>query len=313
MKYHTKVKLLICLSVLLLIVILAALVLGIMQGEDIEPTEPSDTSVQSPVMTVEPTASIAPTVAPTLEPTQPETEVETAATTQEPTSEPTAEPTQAPSKKPSSGNNSTKPTKPTTSKETEPPALSFPYSIPGTSLVVDQVNSYDGIFLEDGSDKEVTGITVIVLKNTGSIGVEYANVTMEQNGRKLEFKATAIPGGATVVVQEASAASYRSDKITECSADVALLEKFEMSTGFVKIEENSDGTLSVTNLGDQTIPCVRVFYKFAMEKGKIFVGGIAYNAKVTELKAGESQQIAPSHYAAGSSEVLMVRTYATAD
>lgn len=40
-----------------------------------------------------------------------------------------------------------------------------------------------------------------------------------------------------------------------------------------------------------------------------YVGGIAYTAKVENLEAGASVQITPTHYASGSSRVVMVRTY----
>jgi len=81
----------------------------------------------------------------------------------------------------------------------------------------------------------------------------------------------------------------------------------------VEVVENESGTLSVTNIGSDTIPCVRIFYKFALEKGAIYVGGITYTAKIVDLKPGETQEIAPSHYEAGSSEIMMIRTYNTAE
>lgn len=191
--------------------------------------------------------------------------------------------------------------------------ISFPYTIPGTNLVIERLDSYDGIFLEDGSDQSVEGISAMVLTNTGSTGVEYVNITMNQNGEQLQYTGTAIPAGSTIVIQESGASSYSTSSYTDCTANVADMQEFEMSSSQVKVEENEDGSLQVTNLTGETIPCVRVFYKFAIEKGEIYVGGITYTAKVTELEAGESRQIAPSHYAGGSSEVMMVRTYETAD
>ena len=44
-----------------------------------------------------------------------------------------------------------------------------------------------------------------------------------------------------------------------------------------------------------------------------YVGGITYTAKITNLDAGASQTITPSHYLKGSSKIMMVRTYDTAD
>lgn len=192
-------------------------------------------------------------------------------------------------------------------------ALAFPYAIPGTNLVITAINSYDGIFLEDGSDREVTGIAAMVLVNKGSVGVEYVNITLMQGERQLQFTATALPAGKTVVVQEANAAEYRSDSYSQCSADVAELEVFERSASMVTVEELQDGSLMVTNLTEKTIPSVRIFYKFALEMDEIYVGGITYTAKINELEPGQPQRVVPSHYAAGSSEIMMVRTYETTE
>ncbi|MEE1327426.1 MAG: hypothetical protein UHS47_02670, partial [Oscillospiraceae bacterium] len=57
--------------------------------------------------------------------------------------------------------------------------LSFPYAIPGSDLVIEQVNSYDGLFFEDGSDREVSNVTAIVLANKGNSCMEYVNITMK--------------------------------------------------------------------------------------------------------------------------------------
>ena len=50
-----------------------------------------------------------------------------------------------------------------------------------------------------------------------------------------------------------------------------------------------------------------------MEDKGIYVGGITYNVKVTELEAGTSQTVSPSHYAQGYSRLMMVRTYDTTE
>lgn len=192
-------------------------------------------------------------------------------------------------------------------------SLQFPYKIPGTSLVIEQIESYDGIFLEDGSDSDVSGITVIILTNTGSTCAEYAAITLTQGSRTLNFKATGLAAGCTAVVQESSAAAYQTGAYTACTADVAELEKLEMSENLVSVTENANGSLTVKNLTNQEIPCVRIFYKFCMDPGSVYVGGITYTARIVNLKAGASQEVTPSHYAAGYSEVIMVRTYDTVD
>lgn len=185
----------------------------------------------------------------------------------------------------------------------------FPYAIEGTELTVQNISSYDGIFLEDGSDGEVTGVAAMVVENTGDTNVEYAAITISCNGETLEFDASDLPAGATVVVQEKNKTPYQSGTYTDCSAVVAEMGDFEMSEDQVKVEETESGSLLVTNLTDEEIPCVRIFYKFYMADEETYVGGITYTAKLTGLSAGASQTVTPSHYAAGDSRIMMVRTY----
>ena len=191
-------------------------------------------------------------------------------------------------------------------------SVEFPYPIGGTELTVDKITQYDGIFIEDGSDKEISGVTAMVLSNHGDTDVEYAEVTAQQADRALSFKASAIPAGATVVVLEAAQTGWSDEAVTQIYASASDGSSFEMSGDQIQIEDNGDDSITVTNISDKEIPCVRFFYKYKMEEN-IYVGGIAYVAKLTGLGAGESQTVRPSHYVSGSSEVLMARTYETAD
>ena len=189
----------------------------------------------------------------------------------------------------------------------------FPYTIPGTDLVIERFAGYSGVFIEDGSDSDISGVAAMVLKNQGSTNVEYVDITMNRDDQALQFKASAIPAGATVVVQEASQQSFGHGTYSNINAQVAYRETFEMSEDQVKVEDTGDNSLKVTNLTGADIPCVRIFYKYYMEDEDAYVGGIAYTAKLTNLAAGESQVITPSHYAGSSSKVVMVRTYDTAE
>ena len=171
------------------------------------------------------------------------------------------------------------------------------------------VAAYDGIFLEDGSNEEITGVAAMVLTNTADTAVEFAGITLTAGTETWEFRASAIPAGATVVVQEANRTHFRETAYGDCKADVATLPELEMSSDQVEVTEHGGNSLTVTNLTGASIPVVRVFYKYYLEDMDAYVGGIAYTAKVENLEAGASVQITPTHYASGSSRVVMVRTY----
>ena len=187
----------------------------------------------------------------------------------------------------------------------------FPYLIPNSSLSIRAVKSYRGVFIEDGSDKDVSGIAAIILDNKGSEEIEYAKITLKCEGKEYIFEARTLAAGATMVVQESSGAKYVDGEYKEANAQIATMEKLEMSEKSVKVSETETGALQITNISDADIPCVRVFYKFYMEDVQVAVGGITYTSKITELKAGETRVITPSHYDKDASRVMMVRTYDT--
>ena len=202
--------------------------------------------------------------------------------------------------------------KPSREPEVDKTLVTFPYVIPNADLTIQNIASYDGIFLEDGSDVTVSGVSSAILVNTGVSDVEFAKITLDCNGTTIAFEVSDLPAGASVAVQESSRAPYESGTYRNCVADVAH-NSLTQSSGQISVQENEDGSLTVSNLTDSLIPCVRVFYKFYMSDENVYVGGITYTAKLTDLEAGSSQTIIPSHYSLGYSKVVMVRTYDTKD
>ena len=187
----------------------------------------------------------------------------------------------------------------------------FPYSIPGSGLVIEQINSYDGLFLEDGSDKEVSNIAAMVLTNTADDCAEYIEITIDRDGVQLKFIASALESGGRMIILEADGKQFRNGTYSNCVADVATSAEFTMSENQVRVEENAEGGLLVTNITGKDIPCIRIFYKFYMTDSDVYVGGITYTAKVTDLAAGASCTVTPSHYLKGYSKIIMVKTYDT--
>ena len=58
---------------------------------------------------------------------------------------------------------------------------------------------------------------------------------------------------------------------------------------------------------------MRIFYKFYLSDVNVWIGGITYTAKLTDVKAGEARVISPSHFSNGLSRIMMVRTYDTTE
>ncbi len=184
----------------------------------------------------------------------------------------------------------------------------FPFVLEYTSLVAEKLIAYEGAYLEDGSEENVTDVAALVLTNTGTTGIEYAQLILIQNGRELSFDATYIPPKSTVLLLEESKQPYSAVAVTACRCRTVIPGVFDRAERTVQIRETGMCTLEVTNLTDQKLDCVRVFYKHHEGAEDIYVGGITYSAVIPDLEPGESRTITPYRYASGYAQVVAVAT-----
>ena len=186
--------------------------------------------------------------------------------------------------------------------------VSSNYNTPDASLTIQRINGYSGIFIEDGSDKEVKNVAAIQVKNTSKQVVEYAQIELYNGDKKLVFEVSTLPANSSAVVMEKSKTTFDSSKnVTYGKSTVAYTDKLEKSSD-IKYKVLDNNGIEVTNKSKKDIGCVRVFYKYKSEEG-YYVGGITYVAKVNNLKAGTSETIYPSHFATDGGQVMMVKTY----
>lgn len=190
----------------------------------------------------------------------------------------------------------------------DPYYVQFPYAVPGTDLVITGLKSYDGVFIEDGSNEERSNVAALFLENKGDKDIEFVNIKLFGDTETYEFSITGAEAGSTVAAQEIDAKQLIDQKYS--AADSIASEPIDFGKDEnIEITENESGSLTVSNVGSEDIPVVRVFYKYYYPDQNAFLGGISFTAKITDLAAGESQTITPSHYQSGSSKITMVRTY----
>lgn len=186
--------------------------------------------------------------------------------------------------------------------------VSSNYNTPDASLTIQRINGYSGMFIEDGSDKEVKNVAAIQVKNTSKQVVEYAQIELYNGDKKLVFEVSTLPANSSAVVMEKNKTTFDSNKnVTYGKSTVAYTDKLEKSSD-IKYKVLDNNGIEVTNKSKKDIGCVRVFYKYKSEEG-YYVGGITYVAKVNNLKAGTSETIYPSHFATDGGQVMMVKTY----
>lgn len=179
----------------------------------------------------------------------------------------------------------------------------------GNDLQIVSTGRYAGQFVEDGSDKTVSDVFCIRVKNTGSSDVQYAHITLSRGDERYEFDISTLPAGQTLQALELSAQTMP-EKPQELTAAVTtyapFTEPLSMHDDLFTVT-TSDSSITVTNHSDSDVAQVYVYYKNA--SGDLLLGGITYRAGLTDLAAGESRSCYTSHFVDGTSKLLFV-TYA---
>lgn len=182
----------------------------------------------------------------------------------------------------------------------------LPWNVQYTPLVAWQLASYDGPYLEDGTEEELTGVAALVVENTGTIGIEFVQLVVSQGQRELVFNATYIPPRGTVLILEKERQSYTGETVTDCKCRTLIPGTFDWEKEKIHIEPGDGFSMAVTNLTEKEMPCVRVFYKQHEGESDLYVGGITFSAVIPNLQPGETREITPYRYANGYSAVVAV-------
>ena len=186
--------------------------------------------------------------------------------------------------------------------------VSSNFKVDDAAITIQRINGYSGIFIEDGSDKEVKNVAAIEVKNTSNKPLEFAQIQLYNGSKKLVFDVSTLPANSSAVVMEKNKASFNSSKgVTYGGTTTGYVNSLEKASS-IKCKKVKNNGIEVTNTSSKNIPCVRVFYKYKSSEG-YYVGGITYTAKVEDLKAGASQTIYPSHFASDGGEIMMVKAY----
>jgi len=188
------------------------------------------------------------------------------------------------------------------------PTISFPYTIPGTNLVVQQISPYSGYFLEDGSDRSVSNVAAIVLTNNGAENLAFAGIGIAQGEKSYAFSGSQIPAGATVILQEQNAAALTGGDFHSCTASTTAAAASDKAAGRVQVTDNGDNTFDVANITGETIPEIKVYFKNYLPGEDVYVGGITYSVTLANVEPGTAATVNSDHYASEYSVVVDVTT-----
>ena len=172
--------------------------------------------------------------------------------------------------------------------------------------MAERLASYDGPFVEDGSDDEVTGISALVLRNCGERTVTDALVTLQQEALTMTFQAQTIPPGGTVLVLERDRQPYTSTKFALCSGQATVEEAILLAATDLCITVSQMNWITVTNMSNRYMSNVRLEHKGWLDEPGICVGGIVYVTSIGDLAPGKTVSVYADHFADEYSRIIRV-------
>lgn len=182
--------------------------------------------------------------------------------------------------------------------------IQLPVMVPDTTLLAQQISSYEGPFLEDSYGQEVVNIAALHVYNTGELEVLNACITLQMEHGSYIFYGGHIPPGETVVLLEMNAGVYRKSVIKDCSGWQETTEQKQVEG--LSISDKDNGTLVVTNTTDQPLHNLCLYYKCWLSPPDVYMGGLTYSVTIPLLAPGQTQMLCPDRYATGYSKVVSV-------
>ena len=185
-------------------------------------------------------------------------------------------------------------------------ALQFPFEIPGTTLIAEQIVSYDGMFSEGNVAEDVTNVAALLLYNYGKEGIAETQIRLQAGGVVFEFAANTIPAGERILVPEKNGKEFGPQEFTFCKGSQVTDPSDWKNADRINLEYPDMGTVVVTNLTDKTLTGICLHYKSYYDEGDFYVGGKTKVYYVEKLEPNEYIQIYPYNYALGYSRFARI-------
>ena len=176
------------------------------------------------------------------------------------------------------------------------------------SLKIENIGSYTGAFVEDGTNEIVSGVLMLVVSNVGEKDIQYAEITLPTENGNAKFTLSTLPVGESVVLLEQSRMAYNGneDVSLAVSANVALFsEPLQLYEDQLEMQI-LNGAINVTNISGADIDGdIMIYYKNAATD--LYYGGITYRVRIEGgMKAEEIKQIMASHFSQSGSKIMFV-------
>ena len=175
-------------------------------------------------------------------------------------------------------------------------------------LVLQDIGSYTGMYMEDGSNEILSNILMVTVRNDGDRAVQYAEILVSGEEETARFTLTTLSPGQSVVLLEQNRMTYDGGRqVTKIEVDSVALFPEEPSMHEDKLEVlPGNGVLKVTNItGEDISGDIVIYYKNA--SSDMLYGGITYRVTIAGgLKAGETRQTVAGHCSAAGSRIMFI-------
>lgn len=198
------------------------------------------------------------------------------------------------------------PTETKPAQTTEPEDAFQPINL-GYGVSLEQVRSYTGTYMEDGSDQLVSDVMMIRIHNSGEKDIQLMNIEVGYTDVTYHFVVTNLPAGASAVLLELDRSPMpQGNPLSAVASNVVVFsENMQADTGVYEIS-GMDGMLNVKNIsGAEITGDIYVYYKYKIQD--VYYGGITFRVKIEGgLDADEIRQVMTSHYNPDNCEVILI-------
>ena len=126
--------------------------------------------------------------------------------------------------------------------------ISLPYKVGTTELEITKIQKYSGKFVEDGSDKEVSNILALIVKNTSNKDLQYGQIILSTDTNdNVEFNITNLPAKSSAIVLESTGSIPYTKNLSYKNSTYASVNSLPMDTKKIKVTtETESGIIEQT-------------------------------------------------------------------
>lgn len=161
------------------------------------------------------------------------------------------------------------------------------------------VSPYEGLYLENGEEEQVSGVCAMAFTNTSGKTIREADLVFNDGTEELMFHLEMVAAGQTVTVAEADKQAAGSEQLQYVDGNVVYLEDGLEKPDSVEVTTAADGRVSIKNITQEDLPLVRVFYRGTDAAGNA-LGGICYSCIADGIPAGETVEVEAEKWTAAS-------------